>query len=207
MSALQADDAQWHLNRIGKVTGTRSYIVCKTDKKGGVTAAYNKLVDTLAMQIITGEEEKIFTSPAMLHGTMKEPICRVRFSFTHGVDVREVGFQDHPTVPMSGASLDGIIDSEKASIEIKCPQRKNHELYLTDPSIPPEYLCQIQWGLACYPELTHSYFVSYNEEFDLQHQLLIRRVERNQKMISLMEEKIIEFNKLVEARVAEIRGA
>jgi predicted phage-related endonuclease len=207
MAALQADNEQWHLDRVGKVTGTRSYIVCKTDKKGEATAAFKKLIDTLAMQIITGKEEKIFTSPAMIKGTVTEPIARVRFSFEHGVDVRQVGFQDHPTVSMAGASLDGIIDSEKASIEIKCPQRKNHELYLTDPSIPPEYLCQIQWGLACYPELTHSYFVSYNEEFDLQHQILIRRVERNHKMISLMEEKVIEFNKLVEARVAEIRGA
>lgn len=193
MQTRQAQDAQWHKDRLGKVTGTRAFTVVDIDKAGKPKAAYHKLMKELALEFVNGEALPSFQSPAMADGVLREPIARVRFSLHQDVDVRQVGFQDHPHVPRSGASLDGIIDAEKASIEIKCPQLGTHLTYCASKVIPPKYMVQMQWGLACYPELTHCYFVSFHPEAQANLNLHIQRVDRNDAMIARMEDAVENF--------------
>jgi len=200
MTAETQGSPEWHMRRLAKVTGSRVFSVVDFDARGKPRAAYNRLLDELEQEFKSQQPTANYTSQAMKDGTRKEPIARTLFMLQHDVDVREVGFEDHPNIDHAGVSLDGIIDTENALIEIKCPLINNHTLYWEDERIPPKYLCQMYWGMACYPQLTHGYFISYNETAETGKHLLVRRVERNQKRIDLMEERVTEFVELLKSR-------
>ena len=204
MSNAQQTEA-WQQDRLAKVTGTRCFDVVDVDPRGLPKNAYWKLLDQLIKEYTTGEVTRSFASAAMQHGTITEPIARVRFSLETGLHVREVPFINHPTIPFAGASLDGIIDKDNASIEIKCPQRTTHEKYLETGEIPPKYLVQMAWGLATIPKLTHCYFVSFNEEMPLEKQLLIKRVDRNTDFIERLEHKVKIFVGILQEKIAGVQ--
>lgn len=197
---------EWRMDRLGKVTGSRVFAVVDTDSQGKPRAAYDNLLHELVMEQWTGEPTEHFQSAAMKDGTRNEPIARILTSLHLGCDIREVGFANHPVIPMSGTSLDGIIDEEKASVEFKCPLIKTHMGYWAADAVPPEYMCQIQWGFATYPELTHCYFVSYNKQAPRHMRLYLKKVEKNPVMIQRMEERVGIFVQKMQAKLDEFKS-
>ena len=195
----------WHMRRLGKVTGSRVFSVVDTDAKGKPRASYDNLMHELAMELWTGQPTEAPKTFLMREGTRKEPIARIRASFELDEEITEVGFEDHATVPRSGVSLDGIIDARRASVEIKCPMIRTHMEYLASDSIPPNYMCQIQWGMAVYPKLTHCYFVSYCPDVPRHIQLLIRKIDRNPAMIARMEAMVTDFVAKMESKLDEFK--
>ena len=201
---VQGSDA-WKAMRRGKVTGSRCHDVTSTDPNSKPKAAYTKLLDKLALELVTDTEEEGFTNEAMRNGTMREPIARTLFAMEYGFDIRETAFVDHPTIALCGYSPDGLIDSENASIEIKCPQLNTHMGYIESGKIPNNYMAQIVHGFACMPNLTHCYFISYSPEAPEHLQLYVKKVERNAKIVAAHEERVQLFVDRLYERVAEMK--
>jgi len=115
---------EWFLQRLGKVTASRvSDVIAKT-KTGYSTSRENYLIE-IALERLTGTRQESYTNDAMKWGTETEPLARATYEAATGKFVDEVGMIAHPTIAMSGASPDGLVDID-GQIEIKCPNSATH---------------------------------------------------------------------------------
>ena len=186
---MEQRSPEWFLARLGKVTASRvADIVAKT-KAGYSTSRENYAVE-LALQRITGNIPESYLNAAMQWGTEKEPEARAMYEMTTGNFVTEVGFIDHPNIPMSGASPDGIVGD--GLIEIKCPISATHLATLRRKEADPKYICQMQWQMAV-TNTVWCDFISYDPRFPEKHKLFVKRVNRDDKLIKELEDEVIKF--------------
>jgi putative phage-type endonuclease len=199
---------EWFQQRLGKVTASRiSDVIAKT-KTGVSTSRQNYLVQ-LVSERITGKKGDSFVNQAMLDGIEREGAARELYMRTRGVSVTEVGFFDHPTIAMSGASPDGAVNSEEEGkyaglIEIKCPIETTHTNTLMSKSVPSKYIPQMQWQLACTGAKWVD-FVSYNPNFPEELQLFVARVDRDDTYIGELEAEVIKFLDEVEQTIIKLK--
>ena len=173
----------WHLSRLGKVTASRVADVLATLKTGEAASRRNYRME-LVCQRLTGQREEGYTNSHMERGVELEPIARSLYEFKKGVTVEEVGFIDHPSIEMSGASPDGIVGD--GLIEIKCPTPGNHVEALLSGKAPTKYIPQMQWQMAC-TGAKWCDFVSYCPLVGDNLALFVVRVERDDSYIAETE--------------------
>ena len=199
---------EWFQQRLGKVTASRiSDVIAKT-KTGVSTSRQNYLVQ-LVSERITGKKGDSFVNQAMLDGIERESVARELYMQSKGVSVTEVGFFDHPTIAMSGASPDGAVNAEQEGkydglIEIKCPIETTHTNTLMSKSVPSKYIPQMQWQLACTGARWVD-FVSYNPNFPEELQLFVARVDRDDTYIGELEAEVIKFLDEVEQTIIKLK--
>ena len=199
---------EWFQQRLGKVTASRiSDVIAKT-KTGVSTSRQNYLVQ-LVSERLTGKKGDSFVNQAMLDGIERESAARELYMRTRGVSVTEVGFFDHPTIAMSGASPDGAVNAEEEGkyiglIEIKCPIETTHTNTLMSKSVPSKYIPQMQWQLAC-TNARWVDFVSYNPNFPEKLQLFVARVDRDDTYIGELEAEVIKFLDEVEQTIIKLK--
>lgn len=203
MEIIQGSD-EWHAARLGKATASRiSDIVARTASGWGASRA-NYEAELIAERL-TGKTGESFSNSAMQWGTDTEPQARAAYEFMTDIEVTEVGFIDHPTIEMSGASPDGLAGHE-GMVEIKCPKTAGHLATLLGGSIPKKYMIQMQWQIAC---ATRAWcdFVSYDPRLPAKHQLFVKRIERDAEMIADLEKEVREFLAGVEAKIIKLEAA
>jgi putative phage-type endonuclease len=199
---------EWFQQRLGKVTASSiSDVIAKT-KTGVSTSRQNYLVQ-LVSERLTGKKGDSFVNQAMLDGIERESAARELYMRTRGVSVTEVGFFDHPTIAMSGASPDGAVNAEEEGkyiglIEIKCPIETTHTNTLMSKSVPSKYIPQMQWQLACTGAKWVD-FVSYNPNFPMELQLFVARVDRDDTYIGELEAEVIKFLEEVEQTILKLK--
>jgi putative phage-type endonuclease len=202
---------EWFQQRLGKVTASRiSDVIAKT-KTGVSTSRQNYLIQ-LVSERLTGKKGDSFVNQAMLDGIEREGAARELYERTRGVSVTEVGFFDHPTIAMSGASPDGAVNAEEDGkyvglIEIKCPIETTHTNTLMSKEVPSKYKSQIQWQMASVsPNVKWVDFISYNPNFPDTMQLFIARVERDNAYIAELEVEVVKFLDEVEQTILKLKG-
>ena len=140
---------------------------------------------------------------ALAWGRQTEPAARAAYVFFGGDPIEEVGFIDHPRIPMSGASPDGLV-RECGMVEIKCPNTKTHKETLRTKAIPRRYLHQIRWGLAC-TRRQWCDFISFDPRLPLDDQFFCQRVHADPDEIKAMEAAVFAFLLELEARLEALR--
>ena len=203
---MEQRSAEWFSARLGKVTASKiDDIMVKT--KYGESQYTKKYKLQLVTERLTNKVVPVFMNAAMAHGVEFEDKARVEYAnkmkLLIGTDVREVGFIDHPTIKMAGASPDGLV-SLNGLIEIKCPQPMTHTETLQTGVIAKKYIHQMQWQMACTGK-DWCDFVSYHPDFPKEYQLFIKRVERDDDLISRCEGDIQEFLTSVEDIIKSIK--
>jgi putative phage-type endonuclease len=187
---MEQQSDEWFASRLGKATASRmADLMAKT--KNGYGASRGNYMTELVLERLTGQRAEGFTNAAMQWGTQIEPDARAAYEFRTNNEVEEVGFIDHPTIPMSGASPDGIIGSD-GLIEIKCPNSSTHIDYLLTGMVPRKYELQMQWQMAC-ADRAWCDFVSYDPRLPANLSLLIKRIDRDDDLITQMELEVVEF--------------
>jgi hypothetical protein len=139
----------------------------------------------------------------MRWGTETEPQARDAYCFFRDVDVEEVGFVAHPTIPMTGASPDGLVLAE-GMVEIKCPSTATHIDTLLYGTFPEKYLLQMQWQMAC-ARRAWCDFVSYDPRMPEHMQFYCRRIDRDDALIATLETEVGKFLKQLADTVAELQ--
>lgn len=136
-------------------------------------------------------EEKIglrkneFKTSSMQRGLDMEEEARNKFQEATGLSVKaDIAF--HPKISWMMASLDGIDDSRKNIVEIKCVNRNDHAQALSG-SIPEKYFPQVQHQLAVC-ELEMAYYFSYSPD-----NFALIQVYRDDSFINKMIKKETEF--------------
>jgi hypothetical protein len=172
-----------------------SDVLAKT-KTGYSISRQNYLVQLVTERLTGQKADSFFMNQAMQDGVDREPIARKLYEVLNDVIVTEVGFFDHPTIAMSGASPDGAVNSKEDGkyvglIEIKCPIETTHTNTLISKTVPSKYMPQIQWQMASVsPNVKWVDFISFNPNFPDTMQIFVARVERDNDYIAELEVEV-----------------
>jgi putative phage-type endonuclease len=201
MSEIVQGTPEWFAQRLGKVTASRVADVIAKTKTGYSTSRANYMAQLVAERL-TGQAAESFSNAAMQHGTETEPLARMAYETETGLMVTEVAMIDHPTIAMSGASPDGLVQSD-GLVEIKCPNTATHIDTLLSGEAPTKYKPQMQWQIAC-TNRKWCDFVSFDPRLPEDMQLFVKRVERDDAYIAELETEIKQFLGEVETTVQKL---
>ena len=199
---MEQQSDEWFASRAGKATASRIADVMAKIKTGEAASRRNYKAE-LVCERLTGLKTESFTTKAMEIGTDREPVARALFESKFGMIVDEVGFIDHPTIPNSGASPDGLIGSD-GLLEIKCPNRATHLEYFLDGVPPAKYIPQMMWQMASTGRKWCD-FASYSPDFPDHLQLFVVRLHRDDDKIREMESEVMKFLSEVEEILTKLK--
>ena len=195
--------AEWHAERLGKVTASRMADVCARTKTGWGASRKNYMAELVAERL-TGTRAEGFTNAAMQWGTDQEPEARVAYEFYRDATVVEVGFVPHPSIADTGASPDGLV-GEDGLVEIKCPNTATHIETLLGGTVPEKYVLQMQWQLNCTGRQWCD-FASFDPRLPESMRLFVQRVHRDETQIAALEKDVVEFLTELRETVARLRA-
>ena len=181
MSDLLQGSDEWKEYRLGKVTASRLSDVLATTKNGYSASRANYMAE-LICERLTGAAAEHFVSKEMQWGTEHEEEARVAYEEKTGEIVQQVGFIDHPTIPMCGASPDGFVSTD-GGVEIKCPNTATHISTLLSGKADSRYYAQMQWNMECSGRRWWD-FVSYDPRMPGRLRLFVARVPYDAHFIS-----------------------
>jgi putative phage-type endonuclease len=192
----------WFKSRLGKVTASRiADVVART--RTGYAASRANYMAQLVCERLTGKQAESFSNAAMEWGVEQEGPARDAYSAKVGELVTEVGFISHPTIPMAGASPDGLVGNN-GCVEIKCPSTATHIEYLFDRDPPQKYFYQMQWQMAC-TNTEWCDWVSYDPRLPAELQLLVVRISRDTDCITILEKEVSEFLAELDGKVSKLK--
>ena len=181
---------EWLRARVGKLTASR-FSDAIAQIKSGWGASRANLRAELAAERLTSTPAEHYVNGAMVWGTEQEPNARAAYAFLHNVEVREVGFVEHPTINDTGASPDGLVGPD-GMVEIKCPNTAEHIDTLLGKAINGKYIIQMQWQMACSGRRWCD-FVSFDPRLPERMQLFVQRVARDDGQIAVLEQQARAF--------------
>jgi putative phage-type endonuclease len=200
---------EWFQARLGKVTASRISDVLAKTKTGYSISRQNYLVQLVTERLTGQKADSFFMNQAMQDGVDREPIARKLYEVLNDVIVTEVGFYDHPRIAMSGASPDGLLPELLVFgiglVEIKCPIETTHTNTLMSKKVPSKYIPQIQWQMACVPNVKFCDFISYNPNFPPEMQLFVSRVEKDLQYVLELEAEVEQFLKEVDQAILQLK--
>ena len=189
MSEVEQGTPEWFALRLGKVTASRLKDVIATTKTGYSTSR-DKYMTQLLLERITNIVAESYTNDAMTWGTEQEPFARAKYEGLASTLVEQVAFVNHPTIPMSGASPDGLV-MDDGLVELKCPMSHTH-LESILGGIDDQYMPQVQWQMAV-TERSYTDLCSYDPRFPEHLQLVVKRINRDDDYIAKLEKEVIKF--------------
>lgn len=184
----------WYNERLGKFTASEIHKLLGVKGLGqtGETYAFEK-----ACELVYGiDEEESFISYDMQRGITLEPLAFRKFKELKEmefIEVKESYF--FPYTENAGASPDGVV-GEDAILEIKSPRSKKFFNLVAKgyDAIDKEYIAQMQMQMLCSNSQRCHFFnyIIFNSQ-EMWHDII---VERDEKMIELIKERIAEAVKI-----------
>ena len=197
---IQGSDA-WKAQRLGKVTASRvADVVAKT--KTGWGASRANYAAQLVAERLTGEVAESYTNAAMQWGLDHEADAKAAYEFHRDCEIAPCGFIEHPNLNQTGASPDGFVGDD-GLVEIKCPNTATHIETLKGQAVPAKYVLQMQWQMAC-AQRQWCDFVSFDPRMPEHLRLFIKRVARDDKVVTELSGEIIAFLVEVNDTVSEL---
>ncbi len=197
---MEQHSEEWFAARLGKVTASKlSDVMMKP-----TTAGYRNYRAELIAERLSGVPKESFSNAAMQWGTDKEPDARSAYKFIHGQQVLEVGFIDHPTLAMTGASPDGLVGDD-GLVEIKCPNTATHIDTLEGKAIDSKYIKQMHWQMLC-TERKWCDFVSFDPRLPIELQLSVQRVELDKDLAVELEGAVKGFLAEITATIENLQS-
>lgn len=192
---------EWFAARLGKVTASKiADVMAKT--KTGPSASRANYEAQLIAERLSNKPQDNFSNAAMQWGVDNEEAARLAYSFVTGNVVEEVGFIDHPTIAMSGASPDGLVGVD-GLVEIKCPNTATHIKFLETGKIETRYRYQMTWQMAC-TKRKWCDFVSYDPRLPDGFSLRAERVHLDTKLLGEIESEIKSFLKGLDQKIKNL---
>lgn len=161
---------------------------------------YNYMAELIA-QRLTGIVPEGYTNAAMQWGIDHEPKAKAAYAFRINAKLEDVGFVQHPKIPMSGASCDSLVGKDGLA-EFKAPNTATHLDYLDGKPIDLRYITQMHWQFACRPERKWNEFCSFDPRLPEKIRLFIKRIPRDNTIIARLEHEACVFLGEISARIA-----
>ena len=192
LGKLEQGSLEWHRARSGMVCGSQIHRIMTArpsslEKLREEIRRYRKFaadgnVDRLPWQ----------GTKATRWGNQHEPQARATAEIELGLDFEETGHLIHDDHFYVGASPDGLCRPASAGLELKCPYIPDNHMKMA-PRIPKPYRWQCHAGLWV-SGLDMWWFGSFDpRKVGTDSAIFLHRIERNDRMIAKMEERIPEF--------------
>lgn len=194
MSELQRTP-EWHISRLGCLTGSRIADALDYTKKGEGAKRINYRLEMLSERL-TGLKTEFYVNQAMQWGIDQENAAKEAYEAETGELVIEVGFIRHPILDWAGASPDGLIGND-GLVEIKCPNTTTHLSTILTGEIAEKYKLQMTWQLLC-TQRKWCDFVSFDPRFPEELQLYITRYTPSAEELLSVDMQAKEFLESVE---------
>lgn len=196
-TGFEQGSPEWHQARCGNpgATGVKQIIT----SSGKLSTQREAFLYRMAAESIEGSKTDGFKSEAMKRGSRLEPKAKSLFSLTQKVLVDECAMIYPDESKRWHISPDGIMPDREEGLEIKCPELKNHDKYLTKGVCPTEYRLQVQASMAV-TGYKRWWFVSY---FPGTKPLIIP-VDRDEKLISIILEEMDRFISDLDAMIERL---
>ncbi len=192
----------WLLERLGCLTGSRFEDVVAVDRYGKPKEARKTAIVEITLELLTGQPGPMWSSKATRWGKEHEPQARKAYEIDTGEMCQEVGFITHKRHRQVGASPDSLIGTT-GGWEAKCPLTPAVHLKTLLEGMPPEHMAQCQGGMwVCEREWWD--FVSYHPAFPVGMQLYRQRIERDDKYIAMLENKVLDAVAEININVREL---
>jgi hypothetical protein len=204
---IEPGSSEWFEARCGRVGASRVYDATARGKNGKYYAARADYLAELAVERLTGIPTTHYVTPAMMHGIEQEPNARAAYEYLFSVDVEPVGFVQHETHFMSGATPDGRVTGTNVLCEFKCPTSATHIETLLTKEIDPRYIAQMDWQLACCPWAEAVDFSTYDPRMPPELRLWTLRYMRDDARIAALEAEVGAFLAELDDMVAKLRAA
>lgn len=193
---------EWYAARLGKVGASRiADVMART--KTGFSASRTNYMAELVCERLTGVPTDGYVNGAMQWGIDTEPAAKAAYTFIADMTIEDVGFVEHPSIQMAGASPDGFVGLD-GLIECKCPNSATHIETLLEGVIDKKYLLQMQFQMACTGRAWCD-FVSFDPRLPAEMQLWVKRVNRDDTLIKEIESEVCDFLASVEAKVEALQ--
>ena len=203
MDNIVQGSSEWLELRLGKVTASRVADILAKTKTGASASRQNYLIE-LAIQRVTRNIEESYTNQYMEWGIQTEPQARVAYEIATNNFVDQISFVLHEKIENFGASPDGLVN-EDGLVEIKCPNSATHWSYIKTNAAPSKYVIQMQTQMACTGRKFCD-FVSFDPRMPERNQLFIKRIERDNDHIALIEKEVILFLNEVDVEIQLMKG-
>ncbi len=195
---------EWLYERVGLCTGSEFSSVLAKRKDGKEAAPRANYRMELVCERLTGQPAERYVSKYMEWGTEWEDAARMAYEARTGSMVETAGFRHHPTIPMCGGSVDGLLGDD-GIIEIKCPATHTHIETMLN-GMDADHLPQTL-GYLWITGRQYCDFISYDPRLeDAGLALYVQRVQRDDKFIAALEAEIIQFLKEVDAMTTRLQS-
>lgn len=201
---LEQGSLEWKMARLGHVSASSIAAVMSKGKDNSESATRKTYKIKLVAERLTNLPQETYKNAAMEWGNETEPFARMAYESAMNVLVDKTGFWKHETKEWVGVSPDGLVGDD-GLIEIKCPNTTTHLEYIFENTVPSDYRKQIQ----CQLWVTNRKwcdFVSYDPRLPAKNQLFIKRCERDEKLIAVMEEEVDKFLNEVQVIINKFKG-
>lgn len=200
---IEQGSIEWFAIRCGKATASKIKDILSKPKTGnGESATRRKYMMQLVAERLTGCVADSYTNAAMMWGTLQEPNARLAYEFSSGHTVEQIAFADHPTIALSGASPDGLLNDD-GILEIKCPETVTHLDWKLAGVVPAEHRDQMYWQMDCL-ERSHGVFVSYDPRLPFHLQLFTAQLERDENRIAEIRAGVVKLNEDIAAIIERL---
>lgn len=196
---IQQGSDEWFREKIGSIGGSS---IGKIAAKGEGKQRKQMLFD-MAGEIISGAKKVTFSNGHMENGTAFEEECRDYYCLQNDCEIKQVALiRDQPHKHYSPDGLKG----EDGLIEIKCVIPSVFIEYKLTGTIPTGYRRQMQWGLKRTGRSFCDYTVYCRDFVGKCDPMIVKRVERDEKEIRILEDEADIFIEDLMELVEKIRG-
>lgn len=175
---------EWHQARLGIITASEMKSVLTKGRGGAPSLVRQAYMHKLIGELITGDPADSFAGWQTERGHALEPEAREIYASTVDLEVTQIGFIRANNV---GGSPDALV-GEPGLAEIKTRIPHLQVKLLLENEVPEEHKAQIQTNLLV-SKREWLDFVSYCPKMPL----FIKRVERDEKYISMIEFEVAAF--------------
>lgn len=177
--------------RLGKATASEFNKIISRSRDGRETAARRNYRIQLTLERATGKTPSRFSNDYTDWGHDTEELAVVEFMLRHPeLNLQKTSFIEHDFLA-AGASPDRLIDDD-GNLEVKCFNSANHYEALEKQQLPREYIAQVQ-GQLWITGRKYCMAVMFDPDFPPSAQLIILRVERDEKYIDNLMVDVANF--------------
>ena len=192
---LEQGTPEWHKVRCGKFTASNIHKLFM----GKSTKGYNDYLNQIVYERLTGEQPESFSSEWMDRGIELEAEAIQAYELLTFSKVTRVGFVEFDD--WHGCSPDGFV-GEYGMLQVKCPKWSTMlDDRLNDPSIPKEYLYQMQFEMMVSERKWNDYFC-YHPKLEP----ILKRVEYDKSICDAIAMETIKAEVEIEKRLTKLKG-
>lgn len=189
---------EWLEIRKGKFTGSEIWklmVEPKSKSESLSETAKSYILEKIVEQYSVDDSES-FTTAAMQWGVDYEPLAKKWYTKLTGNQIEECAYIHHKLFPMNaGGSPDGYITKTNSIIEIKCPfNGVNHIKHIMiEPHLMKQECKEYYWQMQFYMMILDAdfcEFISFDPRINESWGLHIKRIERNDIDMQLIDNKI-----------------